>query len=989
MAIKSYKYKCGPEATDECDDYTKYSDNTYSRSHYVRGTGVMTNCNGNSRRYFSDDYTICEGITELGDYCFNASSVKSVLLPNSLVKIGSSCFVYTKLKRICLPKNLEEIGHKNFPSTLESSLTLPAKLRVFPTDNIQNCKALKEILVDDENKYFKSIDGILYNYDVTEILICPRGKEGRVIIPKTVRRIADYCFDGCFKLSSIELHRSIETIGCHAFSGLNLDRLTIPNSVSSIGEACFCKTRIHQKFRFSQRITYLPDYCFQDADIPIIDFLQNIEEIGKNCFESIWPLLPVDLRLPKIKKIGGFAFNKASNVKTIELPSCIQHIEEDAFSSTADDLKIILLSMAPFSLNDNAFSGIGEHATLYVPSGSKLIFENAWPWSSIAQIEEFKPQEDINEEDKLISDEKQLYIRLKNIALSITNADRNYLKDILQDLAMDYHYMDDEEHYNEAMQIIQFNRRFCPALIPDLEKSICTDWQYKYYLRFVSYCIMNSTTALLTMSDQSADHLIDVQPNEETPLLIDGGIIGDINLPTQEIKENVEVHFSGILRYLQNELSLAVKSIKIAVSWFTNYALFKQIKEAAQKGITVQLIINNDSVNNGGYCLNFNELIEAGVHISLVEYPHLIHHKFCIIDDKIVINGSYNWTRFSENNYENIVIFRENDKMCDTFDDEFEKMLLKAEHKDVKAMPDIVPLRPEYDRNAFRQYITEELDAEARQTSNQRYKITALHKASKLNPEYLEKLNPGARAKYEEEFKVIEQAESIANEVEEMVKEKKATSTATTKSKQSKKTPISSSTKAKESTTNDKQESDKQTKILQKIKASNLLMVLDVSGSMKETYEAGHVTNITKKVVSAALTLSDSQTVSLWEFGNHARPINEIGIENISDINNVHCKREGTCLQQFVSTADSAIMDNSLVIVFTDDDGNSIREAVSGMQSRKDVFWQIIVYGNHSEITKAIKGSPNISLVSMTDYTSKSDAEITQALLKDYIHWKS
>ena len=114
MAIKSYKYKCGPEATDECDDYAKYSDNTYSRSHYVRGTGVMTNCNGNSRRYFSDDYTICEGITELGDYCFNASSVKSVLLPNSLVKIGSSCFVYTKLKRICLPKNLEEIGHKNF-----------------------------------------------------------------------------------------------------------------------------------------------------------------------------------------------------------------------------------------------------------------------------------------------------------------------------------------------------------------------------------------------------------------------------------------------------------------------------------------------------------------------------------------------------------------------------------------------------------------------------------------------------------------------------------------------------------------------------------------------------------------------------------------------------------------------------------------------------------------------------------------------------------
>lgn len=997
---------CGPNAIDEFDDYSYYDSDTYSRSHTVTGTGVMTenhvgSNSGYYKRYYSssstkyshrDQYTINSGITELADNCLSAQTIDSVNLPDTLVKIGSSCFRNSLIKNIQLPDSLEEMGHTNFPSSLEC-ISLPANLRVFPTDNVQKCSKLKEITVHEDNKYFKSIDGILYNHDVTEILICPRAKVGKVIIPKTVKRIADYCFDGCDELTSIEMPLSVESIGCYAFSGLKLDRLTLPNNVTSIGEGCFCNITIRQKFRFSQRITCLPDKCFQSADIPNTNFLMNIEEIGSNCFESIKEAaLPTILRLPKIKRIGEYAFKNVSYMKTIELPSSIQHIGEGAFSSTADDLKIVFLSMAPFDICEYAFSGISDNATLYVPSGSKLVFGKSMPWSSFIQIEEFGPEQDIDDKEESTSDD-QLIFRLQNIASSITNADRYYLKKILEELAMDYMNMVDEEYYNEAMQIIRYNRRFNPPLIPDLEKELCAHWPKTYQLKLASSCIMNSSSALLSIPAQGADYQINKLLTEESPLSISDGLSGgDINLPTSEIKEEQKVYFSDILRHLQNELSLSTQSIKIAVSWFTNYALFKHIKELAQKGMNVQLIINNDSVNNGGYCLNFNELIEAGVHISLVEYPHLLHHKFCIIDDKVVINGSYNWTRFSENNYENIVIFRNNDAICDAFDEEFENMLRMAKHKDVKTMPESVPLRPEYDRNAFKQYITEELDAEARQTSNQRDKITALQKASKLNPEYLEKINPGAKAKYEEEFKVIEQSETIAKAVVEMVKEKKSTTTATTstataKPQQSKKK-AQSSTKVKSTTTSVMQNADQQTKIIQQVKASNLLMVLDVSGSMEETYKAGHVTNITKKVVSAALTLSDSQTVSIWEFGNDANHIEEIGIGNISDINKVHCKNEGTYLQKFVSKADRAIKDNSLVIVFTDDDGSSIRGALSGMQARKDVFWQIIVYGKHSEITEAIKGTPNISLVSMTDYASKTDAEITQALLKDYINWK-
>lgn len=973
--------QCGPDAIDEFNDYTQSYSGTYSRSHYVRGTGVMERSNVYNRRNYRDSYTICSGITELADKCLSAQTIDSIKLPDTLVKINSQCFRYSIIQYIQLPESLEEIGNNNFPKTLEY-IKLPANLRTFPTDNVQDCKKMTEISVDDDNKYFKSIDGVLYNYDVTEILICPRAKAGKVIIPHTVKRIADYCFDGCSKLTSIELPRSIEYIGNYAFGALSLDRLSIPNSVKTVGVGCFRSTTIRNKFRFSQIITSLPDECFQYANIPNTDFLKNIEDIGNYCFENKWyNVLPTYLCLPKIKKIGDYAFKDVGNIETLELPSSIREIGVGAFSGTADNLRLIFLSMAPFNLCQDAFSGIGDNAVLYVPKGSRHIFDISMPWRLFNYIEEYQPEEDLSNEHKAIGDD-QLRSRLLQIASSLLNADRCYLTDLLQDLTMNYQNVDDDNDYEEAIEIIQYNRRFTPVLLPNLEKELCSGWLGKYRLKLVNSYIMNHGSALLSLPVQDEAHQIDVQPEGLTPLLIDGNIIEDINMTTPEIKDEVEVHFSDILLHLQNELSLAKQSVKVAVSWFTNYALFKQIKEMSQNKIDVQLIINNDSVNNGGYCLNFNELIEAGVHISLVEYPHLIHHKFCIIDDSVVINGSYNWTRFSENNYENIIIFRNNEDICDAFDIEFEDMLNKAEHKNVKAMPEIVPQRPEYDRNAFKQYITEELDAEARQTSDQRDKITALQKANALNSEYFERINPDAKKKYEEEFKVIEQSESIKQSVVQMVKENKTTSPAN--QRQNKKTTV----KPKKSSDQVKLESIQDTSIIQEVKASNLLMVLDVSGSMKKTYQAGHVANITKKVVSAALTLSDSQTLSLWQFANDAKPIDEIDLGNISNINNVRCTGEGTHLEKFVSSANATIKENSLVIIFTDDDGKSIRDALSGMKGRKDVFWQIIVYGNHSEITEAIKDTPNVSLVSMTDYSSMSDEEITRALLRDYIIWK-
>ena len=114
----------------------------------------------------------------------------------------------------------------------------------------------------------------------------------------------------------------------------------------------------------------------------------------------------------------------------------------------------------------------------------------------------------------------------------------------------------------------------------------------------------------------------------------------------------------------------AKSSIYACMAWFTNFNIFKAIRKKLDDGVKVVLLTNNDLINNGGYCLDFNALIKKGLELHLAEYPELIHHKFCVLDDQIVMTGSYNWTFFSENiNRENMILIKDdNDTIVDNYE---------------------------------------------------------------------------------------------------------------------------------------------------------------------------------------------------------------------------------------------------------------------------------------------------------------------------------
>ncbi len=214
-----------------------------------------------------------------------------------------------------------------------------------------------------------------------------------------------------------------------------------------------------------------------------------------------------------------------------------------------------------------------------------------------------------------------------------------------------------------------------------------TEVRYKMWeLGYVDSCPVNSLLKKLEIEDD--DTLVHIKNDL------------DVDLPM------TKAYFSDIENEIVLRLKSARKSIKVAMAWFTNPVIFETLLRQCKKGVSVTLLINNDRINNRIDGLPFDKLIQNGAELHVVNAPSLIHHKFCIIDDQIVIDGSYNWTILAErNNDENIVVM-EHGNVIETFIDAFKKLI--SQYSLVLRMPDEIPDKPEYDVCSYHNFNSQE-----------------------------------------------------------------------------------------------------------------------------------------------------------------------------------------------------------------------------------------------------------------------------------------
>ncbi len=134
----------------------------------------------------------------------------------------------------------------------------------------------------------------------------------------------------------------------------------------------------------------------------------------------------------------------------------------------------------------------------------------------------------------------------------------------------------------------------------------------------------------------------------------------------------IEHYRRNIQNEIQKELFKANKSIKIAMAWFTNDLLFQPLLLKLTAGVTVEIILNRDEINcSDENEIDFDAFVNAGGTLRWNDTKQLLHDKLCIIDDKVVIYGSYNWTNKAERNEESIAIVRDEENTINFYLDTF------------------------------------------------------------------------------------------------------------------------------------------------------------------------------------------------------------------------------------------------------------------------------------------------------------------------------
>ncbi|MFN0213073.1 MAG: phospholipase D-like domain-containing protein [Saprospiraceae bacterium] len=112
-------------------------------------------------------------------------------------------------------------------------------------------------------------------------------------------------------------------------------------------------------------------------------------------------------------------------------------------------------------------------------------------------------------------------------------------------------------------------------------------------------------------------------------------------------------YFQNLPEHLCGYLSQAKHSICAAVCWFSHKEVFDTLLERLRGGVRVELLLeyDNQNIREGG--LDFQAFVRKNGQLWAGSAAGLMHHKFAVVDDRLLLSGSFNWTYNS--NAENLM----------------------------------------------------------------------------------------------------------------------------------------------------------------------------------------------------------------------------------------------------------------------------------------------------------------------------------------------
>jgi len=328
--------------------------------------------------------TIPNTVTSIETYTFyNCTAVTDFKLSTSLVNLGDFALMYcNSVSTFNLPASLTNIGFRPFGY----------------------CTNHNYFVVDPANPNYSSPDGVLYNKDLTKLVYLPCGRSGTYLIQPNVQTIGTNAFYGCNLLTTITIPNNLTTIESRGFGYNNLLSSFIAESTQPYftvadgiifnkaqTELIVCPSGKSGSYVIPSTVNKIRESAFiRCAKLTNIVIPKNVSKIDTCAFFYCSAL--TGITIPEtVSYFGGYAFYACMKLNSISIPAITSHIGTSAFAYCNALTSIYASSATPLNLSSSpsVFYNVSKtNCTLYVPIGSKGLYQAATSWKDFTNTVE-------------------------------------------------------------------------------------------------------------------------------------------------------------------------------------------------------------------------------------------------------------------------------------------------------------------------------------------------------------------------------------------------------------------------------------------------------------------------------------------------------------------------------------------------------------------------------------------------------------------------
>ena len=345
----------------------------------ISGEGDMT-----SHPWDAEDVievVIEDGVTSIdSDAFYCCTNLTSITIPEGITSIGADAFWNcTSLTSIIIPEGVTSIGGQAFCSCSSlTNITIPDSVTSIGDLAFLNCISLTSIDTGEDNDYYSSTNGILYNKDKTSLIAYPAGRNGDYVIPGSVTNISDYAFYNCMNLTGITIPESITSIGNLAFYYCtSLMSVSIPSSVTSIGEFAFSNCTGLTSIMIPENVTCISSnafsLCTSLTSVTIPSSVTFIDDFAFSGCENLTSITIPD----SVTSIGDYAFQNCYSLRSAIIPSSVNAIGLNVFWNCIN-LENITIQNGANSIGDSAFYCCTSLKSITIPESVTEIGNDAF-----------------------------------------------------------------------------------------------------------------------------------------------------------------------------------------------------------------------------------------------------------------------------------------------------------------------------------------------------------------------------------------------------------------------------------------------------------------------------------------------------------------------------------------------------------------------------------------------------------------------------------